>query len=230
MKLVLVPIVVSMFGIAADVQGQRPATADSSDIHYYDRWPGVWHRIEGDRMDSLPTFEVRRGPGNSFLESWYLVIDDERSPSFGLRSWDPATETWRLVWVAEPDLFQIWDGIKLENGWYIVRRFGEEADTFLSRQAWIPQGPDRLLRTIERSTDGGRTWNVRYRDLYQRAGSSVRNRRLRNRRTGSVQHWHRRSQRTWMLRCCATVQAARSAESKQNRCERRYPLRAPSRE
>lgn len=167
MKLILIVISACYLGTAAIAHAQ--VSADSADVHYYDQWPGVWHRIDDGRVEELPTFEVRRGPGNSFLENWYLVIGGQRTVSFGMRSWDPATATWRLVWVADPDLFQIWDGVRLEDGWYIVRSFGEGASAFLSRQAWIPQGPDRLLRTVERSNDGGRTWTTRYRDVFERA-------------------------------------------------------------
>ena len=146
----------------------QTSPADSVDLRYYDAWPGVWYRLRGEALDSLPTFSVDRGPGNSFLETWHLVIDGHRDRSFGLRAWDPQTRAWRLVWVADPGLYQIWDGVKLSDGWYIQRRFGEGASAFLSRQAWIPQGQDRMLRTIERSTDGGKTWTVRYRDVFQR--------------------------------------------------------------
>lgn len=152
-------------GMAQDAE-LGPSEAD--DVHYYDGWPGAWHRIDGARIDSVPTFVVRRGPGNSFLEDWHLVIDGERTSSFGLRSWDPATAAWRLVWVADPDHFQIWDGLEQPEGWYIVREFGEGADAFLSRQAWILQEDGRMLRTVERSQDHGRTWTVRYREVYQR--------------------------------------------------------------
>lgn len=145
------------------LQAQQP---DSLELHYYDNWPGAWYRVEGERVDTLPTFEVRRGPGHSFLEDWHLVIDGKRSPSFGLRSWDPEAKTWRLVWVADPGLFQIWNGIREPDGWYIIRKFGAGANAFLSRQAWIPQPDGRMLRTIERSTDGGKTWTVRYRDYF----------------------------------------------------------------
>jgi hypothetical protein len=146
----------------------RAAEPDSVDVHYYDGWPGTWYRVEGERVDSLPTFEVRKGPGHSFLEDWYLVIDGKRTSSFALRSWDPETKMWRLAWVADPEYFQIWDGVKHPEGWYITRKFVQGAETFWSRQAWIPQGPGRMLRTIERSTDGGRTWTVRSRSEYRR--------------------------------------------------------------
>jgi hypothetical protein len=157
-----------LIGSAIQAQSANLPPASATELRYYDRWPGAWHRVDDDRVDSLPTFVVRRGPGNAFLEDWYLEIDGARQRSFAVRSWDAATRTWRLVWVADPDHFQIWDGLRLADGWYIIRKFGEGADAFLSRQAWIPQGPDRLYRTIERSTDGGATWTTRTRGYYQR--------------------------------------------------------------
>jgi hypothetical protein len=172
MKANLGATVLLLIGTASHAQVPSSTPAASVELSYYDNWPGVWHRIDGDRIDSLPTFIVRRGPGTSFLENWYQVIDGKREPSFALRSWDPATGSWRLIWVSDPDYFQIWDGIRLPDGWYIIRRFGEGADSFLSRQAWIPEGADRLYRTIERSTDGGKTWTFRYREFYQRVPES----------------------------------------------------------
>jgi hypothetical protein len=168
MKFLISLLVLQLF-VADALPGQQPPTpTDSSDRRYYDGWPGVWHRIQGDRVDSLPTFQVRRGPGNSFVEDWFLTIDGQRTRSLGLRSWDPASASWRLVWVADPDHFQIWDGIKHGDGWYTIRKFGDGAVGFLSRQAWIPQGPDRFMRTLERSTDGGVTWTIRSRDYFRR--------------------------------------------------------------
>lgn len=167
MRLAIACVSLILLFQSSRVLGQSVAS-DSADLRYYDRWPGTWYRVTGDVVDSLPTFEVKRGPGNSFLESWYLTIDGRRTPSFGLRAWDAETRSWRLVWVADPELYQIWDGLKLTDGWYIMRRFGAGERAFLSRQAWIPQSSDRMLRTVERSTDGGKTWTVRYRDVFQR--------------------------------------------------------------
>lgn len=168
MKGTLCAIVLLIVVGTSGAQVPLPESERSADLHYYDGWPGDWHRIEGGRVDSLPTFVVRQGPGHSFLENWYQVIEGKREPSFGLRSWDPETSSWRLIWVADPDYFQIWDGLKTADGWYIIRRFGEGDDSFLSRQAWFPQGPDRFYRTIERSTDDGKSWTFRYREHYQR--------------------------------------------------------------
>lgn len=165
--------IASAVGLAPPASAQQPpgaAAADSSDLHYYDRWPGVWYKVLGDSLEAEPTFRVRRGPGTSFLEDWRLVIDGKPTPSFGLRAWDPPTQTWRLIWVADPDYFQVWDGQKRTDGWYITRQFGEGSSAFLSRQAWILTASGELLRTIERSTDGGRSWTVRLRETFRQRG------------------------------------------------------------
>ena len=167
-------LIVALWAHPAVAQLQ-PAAAetDSADVRYYDRWPGSWYRVVGDTLETVPTFRVRRGPGHSFLEEWRLVIDGKPAPSFGLRAWDPPSHSWRLVWVADPDHFQLWDGEKRADGWYITRTFGTGASAFLSRQAWLLQpGEDKLVRTIERSTDGGRTWTVRSRETFRRGAEA----------------------------------------------------------
>jgi hypothetical protein len=73
-----------------------------------------------------------------------------------------------FVWVSDNALFQVWNGEKIGSDWYIVREFDFEGQRFLSRQAWIPEGRDRLVRVMDRSTDGGRTWQSRSRTTYQR--------------------------------------------------------------
>lgn len=58
------------------------------------------------------------------------------------------------------------------DDWYIVREFEIQGDRFLSRQAWLPEGPDELTRVMERSFDGGRTWEPRSRTRFRRVSSA----------------------------------------------------------
>ena len=108
----------------------------------------------------------------AFEEVWFQRIDSTHSRSVALRAWDQITNRWMVVWVSGNALFQVWNGEKIGTDWYIVREFDFEGQRFLSRQAWIPDGPNRLVRTIERSTDGGRTWQTRYRTILQRVRPS----------------------------------------------------------
>ena len=158
---------------AVSAQTTRPLT-ESADTRYYDFWPGVWFPVVDGRVDTTGSgFIVRRSVNRAaFEEVWFQRIDSTHSRSVALRAWDQITNRWMVVWVSGNALFQVWNGEKIGNDWYIVREFDFEGQRFLSRQAWIPDGPNRLVRTIERSTDGGRTWQTRYRTILQRVGPS----------------------------------------------------------
>lgn len=145
---------------------------ESEDTHYYDFWPGTWVQVVDGVVDtSATTFTVRRSVNSAaFHETWRQVYDGRSRQSVGLRSWDQVNGRWMFVWVSDNALFQVWEGQRIEDQWYMVKEFEVDGEVFLSRQSWIPTGDDQLTRTIERSTDGGRTWVVRIRESYRRAG------------------------------------------------------------
>jgi hypothetical protein len=152
-----------------NAQTARPLT-ENADTHYYDFWPGTWYPIVDGRLDTTGSaFVVKRSVNPAaFEEVWVQRIDSMLTRSVALRAWDQVANRWMFVWVSGNALFQVWTGEKIGNHWYIVREFDFDGQRFLSRQAWIPDGPDRLVRTIERSTDGGRTWQTRVRGTFQR--------------------------------------------------------------
>jgi hypothetical protein len=154
---------------AAFAQTARPFT-ENADTHYYDFWPGTWYPVIDGRVDTTgSSFNVRRSVNPAaFEEVWLQRIDSTLSRSVALRAWDQITNRWMFTWVSGNALFQVWNGEKVGSDWYIVREFDFEGQRFLSRQAWIPAGADRLVRVMERSTDGGRTWQTRSRTTFQR--------------------------------------------------------------
>lgn len=72
------------------------------------------------------------------------------------------------MWVSDNGLFQVWDGQEVGEDWYIVREFEIDGERFLSRQAWLPRGEDELIRVMERSFDGGKSWETRSRIRFGR--------------------------------------------------------------
>jgi hypothetical protein len=93
--------------------------------------------------------------------------------SRAIRAWDQVTNRWMFVWVSDNALFQVWEGRKYGDRWYIVREFDVGGRRFLSRQAWWRESPDRVARVLERSFDEGKTWEVRYRDDYARVSAKA---------------------------------------------------------
>jgi hypothetical protein len=164
--------VVVTLALPAIAAGQTDAPyAESADTHYFDFWPGTWaHLIDGRPDPKATTFRVSRSVHPAAYEEGWTLVDDKgvARRSRGLRAWDQTRQRWMFAWVSDNGLFQVWDGERVGEHWYIVRAFEVNGERFLSRQAWIPQGPDRLIRIMERSTDGGTTWQLRSRTEFGR--------------------------------------------------------------
>lgn len=151
--------------------GQTDAPmAESADTHYYDFWPGTWVEVVDGQPDTSATrFTVHRSVhAAAFAEDWRLVYDGAAHHSTALRAWDQVTNRWRLTWVSDNGLYQVWEGMKVGDDWYISREFEIDDRVFLSRQSWIPQGKNRLVRSMERSFDQGQTWETRSRTSFER--------------------------------------------------------------
>jgi hypothetical protein len=143
---------------------------ESPDTHYFDFWVGTWYRIVNGRVDTSATrFQVTRGvhPG-ALEETWRMVVDTNRVAARAFRAWDKTRGRWMYVWVSDNGLFQAWEGRRVGADWYFFHEFDIQGDRYLSRQGWLPAGPDRATRVSERSVDGGRTWQLRFREEYRR--------------------------------------------------------------
>jgi ketosteroid isomerase-like protein len=162
-------IVVAALAAGAPARAQDVSSSEADGSSYYDFWPGAWYQVSDSGHAATPTFVVRRDVNpTAFLEEWLLVIDGKPSRSTGYRAWDAAAGRWSFLWVSDLGHVQIWESREVDGHWVIERPFEQEGRRFLSRQAWIPDGPDRVTRTIWRSFDEGRTWETRIQDVYER--------------------------------------------------------------
>ena len=143
----------------------------STEMKYYDFWPGTWALVVNGKIDEkASSFRVSRGIHDAaFDEEWRLVNEKgEVLVSRGMRAWDQASSRWMFAWVSANALFQVWEGRKFGDDWYIVREFEADGRKFLSRQALLQGGPDRIVWVSERSNDGGKTWEPRFRQEFGR--------------------------------------------------------------
>lgn len=156
--------------VAAHAQDRLPLV-ESADTRYYDFWIGRWEVIEDDKTDpGGTTFEVVRGvhPG-ALEETWRLTAGGGGSVTArAMRTWDKTAGRWMHVWVSANGLLQVWQGRRVCHEWYMFHEFDVQGDKYLSRQAVLPQGPDRAVRISERSDDGGHSWTLRFREQLRR--------------------------------------------------------------
>jgi hypothetical protein len=164
---IIMLLVASFKAVAQDVKPFIPPP----DAKYYDFWPGTWYRIVNDKVDTNSTrFIVTQNIHSAaWYEEWRMSIDSVTTlKATALRAWDKTNNRWMYTWVSDNGLYQVWEGRKVDSNWYIYKEFNINGDKYLSRQAWIPEGPNKLMRTSEKSYDNGATWQLRFKEYYMK--------------------------------------------------------------
>ncbi|HNP35234.1 MAG TPA: hypothetical protein PKK10_05230 [Woeseiaceae bacterium] len=167
------PVLAALWFLPCTVFGQTNAPFEGTEQSaYFDFWPGVWHEIvDGQPDPSATTFVVRRGVHPAaYVEEWTQVDDGIARKSFAIRAWDQINDRWQFTWISENALYQNWDTERVGDDWYIVKEWNIDGKVFLTRQAWIADGPNSLTRVFERSFDNRASWELVSKTKFQRVG------------------------------------------------------------
>ncbi|HMG90468.1 MAG TPA: hypothetical protein VK589_10415 [Chryseolinea sp.] len=162
MKAICISILFSL-SVASFAQDTKELVI-TEDAKYFDFWVGTWHVInENGTIDSTSYFKIKRSVHSAaFEEEWQLAVDKTKPlKSVALRAWDKSNNKWGFVWVSDNGLYQIWDSRKVDGHWYIYKQFTVNGDTYLSRQGFLLQPDDTVLRISEKTYDE-KKWEVRF--------------------------------------------------------------------
>lgn len=156
-------MIAALFAAPAVAAQDLSTIPDSPAQHAFDFWIGRWHlEVDGRADTTASPFVVTRLPSGAILERWPRAS--------AIRAFDKAWNRWMYAWTSDAGHFQVWEGRRVRDKWYIYREFDIAGDRYLSRQALLPDGPDRVMRVSEKSYDGGVTWELRFREYYRRTG------------------------------------------------------------
>ncbi len=155
-------VVFALLAISFQLAAQKTA----SDSLYYKDWVGEWYKDVDGNIESNPTFVVKRGLYNCAFEEYWMGAGGDFSIAW--RAWDTRTQKWDFAWMSTDGLFQLWEGEKVNATWYMFKSFVINGNVILSRQAFIPEGKNQLIRTSEHSADDGKTWKLRFKEVYRR--------------------------------------------------------------
>ena len=150
-----------MLGASGLLAQTTAAPAPNPEMRYYDFWPGTWVRVVNGRPDTAATrFRVRRGVHPAaFVEEWRLVDDaGNRMSASAFRAWDQVSSKWMYTWISDNALFQVWDGQKVGDTWYIVREFEVDTRAFflgrrgspVGRMSWCEEWSDPSTKGVAR--------------------------------------------------------------------------------
>ena len=152
-------------GKSQDTKSLNP----ENDAQYFDFWKGTWYIEKGGKPDTASNYmQITQGVNpDVWKEEWRLLTPDGKTLySSAIRAWDKTNNKWMFVWISDNGLFQIWEGRKYGDDWYICRDFDVNGDKYLSRQGFIPVSKNRVMRISEKSHDNGKTWELRFKEYY----------------------------------------------------------------
>lgn len=165
MKKELLFIIAIFISSLLSAQDTKPLVL-SEETSYYNFWEGTWYKMNNETgiVDtSVACFKVTKGIHPAcWKEEWSCI------KATALRSWDKTNNRWMYVWISENGLFQLWEGRKSGNDWYIFKEFDINGDKYLSRQGIIPIDKNKAMRISEKSYDNGKTWELRFKEFLQR--------------------------------------------------------------
>ena len=118
----------------------------------------------GTELRSDDTFNFKRAvDGGGIVSEWYFNRGTKAQPDYAratyVSAFDNSTKTWSFYYVSEKSA-QYWEGKKENGQWVFYKKFMVNGEELLQRQSWVAKDASTLLRKIENSKDGGKSWAV----------------------------------------------------------------------
>lgn len=149
-----------------------PCMGDSA-ARSFDFWIGAWDVYVTGTAIRAGTNRIERVAGGcALLENWTAWLTPMSPPNEGqsLNFIDPATGTWRQVWMGSgrgQNNFS--DGVYRDGAMrFAFERTDPQGNRLIGRFTFFNLGPDRVRQLQEISRDDGATWNTVYDFTYER--------------------------------------------------------------
>ncbi|MBS1717531.1 MAG: hypothetical protein JSS72_07345 [Armatimonadetes bacterium] len=132
-----------------------------------DFWVGSWDVYSGKDLDGHDMVE-KSLDGNAITERWKGVSPGDEGMS--LFYYRPFLGSWKQVWVTPVGMYKEKESELVPGGIrFTGKAFGPKGRTIDDRTT-LTLNPDGTVRqVIERSKDGGKTWEVGYDAIYRRS-------------------------------------------------------------
>mgnify|MGYP003571194646 CR=1 FL=1 len=146
--------------------GKAP-TDDRALLHF---WVGAWDCYSATRRKQVGTNELTmRNSGHAILEHW------EASDGTSGESWnwyDPASAAWKQVWIDQAGGVITFTGTRQGDG-ILFEGVSSDEPGATQRMHVRPISGGRVQQTGTASTDGGKTWTLRYDLIYVPRGQAL---------------------------------------------------------
>jgi hypothetical protein len=155
---------------AAPASGAESQSVDreiQKEKKYFDFLLGTWvleksERPSGTTHGGDDLYEFRKVlNGNAISAEWYFNRGTKDKPDYAnamyFSAFDISTKTWSFYYISEKSA-QYWEGRKENGRWVFYKEFTLDGAPLLQKQEWQIQDQSTILRRIDNSKDGGKTW------------------------------------------------------------------------
>ncbi len=143
------------------------AQNSDSEVPVFPFWQeGIWTHTfttyNGDTLADKSIYIVEKENDFTYHEKWWLDIGEgQLLPARVTKAYDKETGRWKMFY-SDGDYSQLWEMDRRDDQLNFYKAFNFSGNKFLSRQKWEQLPDGRIIRTIERSVDEGKTWRIRY--------------------------------------------------------------------
>jgi hypothetical protein len=139
---------------------------DAPAYHQFDFWLGSWQVSENGKPAGTNRID-RLLAGCALLENW---VGSDASRGHSLNFYDPKRRLWQQTWIDNAA------GVLNLTGHFAGGRMVLSGDSraagsqrkIRDRITWTPNADGTVRQLWDRSTDGGRTWQIIFDGLYRR--------------------------------------------------------------
>jgi len=172
-----------IFSIATNILAQKTETASNPCLSPEKQtfnfmigdWQGIERALVNGKMTDVSTSDVQIKPilnNCAIQENWNVKVNLKIVfTAILLRSFDESGKKWLLTYVDDGLNHQFYEGRNESNQWRFFRERIVDGKPVLIRITWSPVSKDSFVQSVERSQDGGQTWELRPTISYRRKKS-----------------------------------------------------------
>ena len=165
------PIVVALF-LLAPASASPPPACEAPEYRQFDFWVGSWdvYRTDTEKLVAHSLIE-KLYAGCAVRENWMPI----GAPGGGsLNSWRPEEKRWRQTWTDGANSWNEYTG-GIENGLMVLTGSSSMPGSARTavRMTYEAKPDGSVVQTGYQSSDGGKTWSVRYQFAYRPAAPAA---------------------------------------------------------
>lgn len=170
-KIPILSLLIILIGAIAYAQGDspKPPPCSTEEFHQFDFWVGEWDLTWGEGENAgTGTNIITHELGGCVIEENFTSHGDKPFVGRSLSVYRPSDGKWYQTWVDNQGGYLDFVGEYKDGKMTLSREAEREGEKFLQRMVFHDIKKDSFVWDWEKSTDGGKSWELLWQIHYKR--------------------------------------------------------------